>query len=133
MEKLKLDNITLKKFGITMGIAFLAITLLVFLKHKSLNLTIPIISALFFILAFAFPVFLEPVYIFWMKLAFVLGWINTRLILLIMFYLIFAPVGLVMRVFGVDLLARKIEKNKETYWLKKEKKGFEARNYERQF
>jgi len=133
MEKLKLDKITLKKFGITMGIAFLVITLLILVKHKSLNLTVPIISALFFTLAFSFPVLLKPVYIFWMKLAFVLGWINTRLILWIIFYLIFAPVGLMMMAFGVDLLARKIEKNKETYWLKREKKGFEARNYERQF
>lgn len=91
MEKVKLDNIALKKFGITMGIVFLAITLLVFLKHKSLNLTLTIISTIFFTLAFTFPVSLKPVYIFWMKLAFVLAWINTRLILWIIFYLVFAP------------------------------------------
>jgi len=133
MEKLKLDNITLKKFGITMGIAFLVITLLVFLKHKSLNLAVSIISVIFFSLAFTFPVLLKPVYIFWMKLAFVLGWINTRLILLIIFYLIFTPIGLVMRLLGVDLLARKIEKNRETYWIKKEKRNFQPQDYARQF
>jgi uncharacterized protein involved in cysteine biosynthesis len=68
-----------------------------------------------------------------MKLAFVLAWINTRLILWIIFYLVFTPIGLVMRLLGVDLLARKIEKNKDTYWIKKEKSGFEPKDYARQF
>jgi len=133
MEKLKLDKITLKKFGITMGIAFLVITLFILLKHKSLNLTIPIISVIFFILAFTFPILLKPVYIFWMQLAKGLGWINTRLILWIIFYLVFAPIGLVMRLIGVDLLTRKIEKDRETYWIKKEQRGFQPQDYARQF
>jgi hypothetical protein len=133
MEKLKLDNITLKKFGITMGIAFLVIALIILLKHKSFNPTISTLSAIFFILAFTFPILLKPVYIFWMQLAKGLGWINTRLILLIIFYLIFTPIGLVMRLLGVDLLARKIEKNRETYWIKKEKRNFQPQDYARQF
>jgi hypothetical protein len=92
-----------------------------------------VISGLFFILAFIAPGLLKPIYIFWMRLAFVLSWINTRLILSIIFYLIFTPVGLGMRLFGVDLLDRKIEKNKDSYWINKEKKEFNARDYERQF
>ena len=50
-----------------------------------------------------------------------LGWINTRLILFIIFYLVFTPIGLVMRLFGVDLLDKKIDKNKNSYWRRKEK------------
>ena len=116
-----------------MGVAFMAITIFILLKHKHTIFYTSIISALFFILAFMAPVLLKPIYIFWMKFAFVLSWINTRLILLIIFYLIFTPIGLAMRLFGVDLLDRKIERNKKSYWKEKEKHKFDRLNYERQF
>ena len=41
--------------------------------------------------------------------------------------------GIAMRIFGVDLLEKKIDKNKESYWRKKEKMEFNPLNYERQF
>lgn len=133
MEKLNLDKNNLRKFGITMGIAFMAITIFILLKHKHTIFYTSIISEIFFILALVTPVLLKPVYIFWMKLALILGWINTRLILLIIFYLIFTPIGLAMRLFGVDLLERRIEKTRDTYWKKKDKKAFNPLDYERQF
>ena len=133
MEKLNLDRNNLKKFGIIMGTAFFVIALFILIRHKHSILPASIISAVFFVLAFIMPDLLKPAYIFWMKFAFVLGWINTRLILFIIFYLIFTPIGLGMRLFGVDLLDRKIDKNKESYWRKKEKGDSRPLTYERQF
>lgn len=133
MEKLNLDRQNLKKFGIIMGIAFLAITLLILVRHKYSPLPTLAISLTFFVLGFIMPSLLKPVYIFWMKSAFILGWINTRLLLLIIFYLIFTPFALTMKLFGVDLLDRKIDKAKESYWKNKEKRKFSPLNYEKQF
>lgn len=133
MEKLNLDKNNLRKFGIIMGMAFLAITLFILIRQGKGILPASIISAIFFISALVTPVLLKPIYIFWMRLALILSWINTRLILLIIFYLIFTPLGLAMRLFGVDLLERRIEKSKETYWKKKDKRAFSRLDYERQF
>jgi len=133
MEKLDLDKKSLRKFGITMAIALLIITFIIFIRHKYSPMPTFIISAMFFISAFTIPTLLRPIHVIWMRLAFILGWINTRLILSILFYLVFTPIGLVMRLFRVDLLDRKIDKNKESYWRKKEKSGFSPLNYERQF
>lgn len=133
MEKLNLDKKSLKKFGITMGVAFLVITLFILSRHRHSALPTSIISLLFFILAFIIPLLLKPIYIFWMKLAFILGWVNTRLILSILFYLILTPIGLGMRLLGVDLLDRKIDKSRDSYWIKREKKSFNTLDYERQF
>lgn len=133
MEKLNLDKTTLKKFGLTMGIAFLLITLLILAKKKYNILPTTLISGIFFTLSLFMPNFLKPIYIIWMKLAFILSWINTRLILIIIFYLIFTPIGLGIKIFGVDLLDRKVDKNKDSYWKRKEKKIFNASDYERQF
>jgi hypothetical protein len=85
MEKLNLTKNNLKNFGIIMGVAFFAMTLFILFRHKNGVLTTSVISAVFFLLAFIWPVILKPVYILWMKFAFILGWINTRLILFIIF------------------------------------------------
>ncbi len=133
MEKLNLDKKNLRNFGLTMGIAFLIIGLLIASRHRYNPAPAYAISALFLIVGLIIPGLLKPLYIAWMRLAFILSWINTRLLLLIIFYLIFTPIGLVMRICGRDLLDRKIDKCKESYWRKKEERGFRQENYERQF
>jgi hypothetical protein len=133
MTELKYDKLVLKKFGITMCIVFLVITGLISFKHGNIYMPVIVIAVAFFILGLIRPVLLKPLYIIWMRFAFVLAWINTRLILFIMFYLVFTPIGLLMRIFRIDLLDRKIDKNKDSYWIKKEKKVFTPLEYERQF
>jgi hypothetical protein len=133
MEKLNLDISGLKKFGITMGIAFAIITLFILVRHRCSIFITSGISVLFFIFAFLMPNFLKPAYILWMRLAFILGWINTRLILIIMFYLVLTPISIVIKLLRIDLLDRRINKDKNSYWHKKENKVFNALDYERQF
>lgn len=112
-----------------MGIVFLAIATLVLLRHRHNPSAYFIISALFFAAVFISPSLLKPVYFFWMRLAYLLSWINTRLLLFVIFYFIFSPVGLILRFMRIDLLDRAIDKEKNTYWKRKE----EASDYKRQF
>ena len=133
MEKLNLEKNNLRKFGITIGVAFLLIAVFILFRHKQDILPIVYVSLAFFISSLLAPAILKPVYIIWMRLAFVLSWINTRLILCALFYTIFTLIGLGMRLFGIDLLDRKTKKSRGSYWRKKEKKEFSALDYERQF
>lgn len=133
MEKLDLSYKNLKKFGITLGMAFAVVTLIIFVRHRHNITPTAFIAALFFILAIGFPAILKPVYILWMRFAFILSWVNTRLILIIIFYLVFTPVGLCLKLFRADLLDIKIDKNKDSYWKKREKSGSGKALYERQF
>jgi hypothetical protein len=80
----------------------------------------------------AYPV-LRPVYIGWMKFAFVLGWINTRILLGLMFFLVVTPIGLILRLTGKDLLDQKIDRSAKSYWVKRERKEFDPKRYERLF
>lgn len=82
---------------------------------------------------FIFRKLLKPLYALWMKFALVLSWINTRIILFLMFYLIFTPLGLILKLLGKDLLDIKINKSAKSYWRKKEKNEFGLSSYERQF
>ncbi len=120
----------LRKFGITIGVALIAIIGLIYFKRRLFSMPLFTTALILLALSWLKPVILKPAYTAWMKFAFVLGWINTRLLLIIIFYFVFTPIGLVMRLFGMDLLNRKVDKKKESYWEKKEPG---TGNYERQF
>ena len=53
------------------------------------------------------PKFLLYIYIIWMKFGLILGWINSRLILGLIFFLMLQPLALIMRFFGYDPLRKK--------------------------
>lgn len=59
------------------------------------------------------PALLRPIYKGWMTIGGALGWINTRIILGILYYALFLPIGLFMRLLGKDPMARKINRNEE--------------------
>lgn len=132
MEKLEIDRIVLRKFGVAMGIVFLVIGSLFLLRQKHVvAVNSLLVSCLFIIMGLVLPMILKPVYIVWMRFSFILGWINTRIILLILFYLVFTPIGLLIRLLKMDLLERK---NKtDSYWKNKKKAEGEPLDYERRF
>jgi hypothetical protein len=91
------------------------------------------VSGLSLLLSLAWARGLTPVYRFMMWLAEKLAWFNTRLILILVFYLIFAPIGLVLRIMGRDLLNQEIDPQAETYWVDRRHPPFEQKWYLNQF
>ncbi|MGI9290840.1 MAG: SxtJ family membrane protein [Gammaproteobacteria bacterium] len=75
--------------------------------------------AVFGVLAFwglIAPMSLKPVYNVWMKFGLFMGtYIMTPLIMSIVFYGMFMPFGLVMRLFGKDGMARKLDAAADSY------------------
>ena len=67
----------------------------------------------------------------WMKLAHVLGWINTRLLLGVLYYGIFSPLGVVRRLAGSDPLNRR--RRRESYWIPRPKLRQDREQFERLF
>ena len=61
------------------------------------------------------PMSLRPVYYWWMRLALLLSRITTPIILGIVFYLVFLPVALVMKLLGHDPMARRFDESAESY------------------
>jgi len=56
----------------------------------------------------------------WMKFAAMLGWINTRVILTIVYFILFGLIALIVRILRKDLL-RKRRSASASYWKPKEK------------
>ena len=78
-------------------------------------------AAVFAATGLVLPQVLKPVYLAWMKLGHALGWINTRIILGLVFFIMFAPVALLLRLLGKDPLHRKLEDEAGTYRVSSEK------------
>lgn len=78
------------------------------------------------------PAVLGPVHRVWMAFATVLGHVNTRIILTVLFYLVMTPVGLIMRLFR-DPLDRSLRDRSTTQWIKRESGPVDPGRYERQF
>jgi uncharacterized membrane protein len=65
--------------------------------------------------ALVHPASLRQVYRAWMALGHALGWVNSRIVLGLAFYVIVLPTGFVMRLFGHDPLARSFDKKSRSY------------------
>lgn len=79
------------------------------------------------------PRLLVPINKVWMGISFLMGFFMTHLILALMYYLIFTPVGLVMKTLGKDPLSLKHDPNVKSYWIKRPREEFNRESYEKMF
>ena len=133
IKNIKSNKSEWKKFGITMGIIIAIIGFcLLWKKNNSYNYSL-FLAAAFFITGLMFPSMLKPVYKAWMALSVVMGFIMTRVIMVIIFYLIVTPIGLIASLTGKEFLDMKIDKSAKSYWIVREKIQKVKSDYERQF
>ena len=64
---------------------------------------------------------LTPLNKLWFKFGMILGAIVAPIVLGFIFFLVVTPIGLVMRIMGKDLLNKKYDKKKNTYWINRDK------------
>jgi Saxitoxin biosynthesis operon protein SxtJ len=72
------------------------------------------------------------IFVVWMVLVFPIGWFVSQMMLALLFYLVLTPAALVFKLRGRDLLARKREPERASYWLPK-KTPTDIRTYFRQY
>jgi hypothetical protein len=122
-----------RKFGILFAVVFTAVTVYVRYREMGSWYWFLVAAGGFLLSGHVAPSLLRPLYLGWMRFAYVLGWINTRVLLGIFFYLVLTPVGLVLRMMGKDLLDSKVDRQAVTYWKKREGSRTPPEQYERLF
>jgi hypothetical protein len=129
-----MTNRDLRKFAWVMTGGFLVFGVVAYLRAKpNSSLVFTALSVSFLLFGAVLPGALRPVYKLWMGLAHILGWVNTRVILSILFYLVLAPVSLVMRLFGRDVLQKRFDRSRTTYWHERTANRPVQERYERLF
>lgn len=124
----------LRKFGFVMAGALAVIGGLLLWRGKSYYPYFFGCSLLLGVLGAALPSMLMPIQKAWMTLAVIMGWIMTRVILCVLFYVVLTPIALLMRLLGKDILDMKFGSDDSTsYWIPRQTDASEERDYERQF
>jgi hypothetical protein len=127
------DKQELRKFGITLGIISIVISLFLFWKNNSVAEYFLYGGVTILVLGIVFPKILKPIYIVWMGFATIMGFFMTRLILTLLFSIVFTPVGLILRLLKRDPLKQTINQKAKTYWIKRDNNEILPNSAENQF
>lgn len=133
IEKIDSSRAKVRNFGLLFGAICILVVGYLLYKRSGVWPWFAAGAGFFFLTGLAAYAVLKPVYIGWMMFAFVLGWINTRIILGVFYYLILTPIGLILRLTGKDLLDKRLDRTAKTYWIKRERVPFDKTRYEQQF
>ena len=133
IKNIKNERSDFRKFGITIGLFLIVISGFLFWRGKESFEIILVSGSVLFVLGLVIPIVLKPVYWLWMILAVILGWIMTRVILSLLFYIVITPIGMFSRLFGSKFLDLKWDESKDSYWNSRTTKQRNNEEYERQF
>jgi len=133
IKNIKSDKKELRKFGITVGLVLVIIAALLFYYTKPSYPYFGVIGFLLILFGLIYPVVLKPLHKGWMSLAVVLGFIMTRVILSLLFYLVFMPMRFIAQLFGKRFIDLRFKTESVSYWNKREVKVYEQIDTERQF
>ena len=133
IKNIKSEKSDIRKFGITIGIILMIIAGFLFWKEKESYQIFLTVGTILFVLGILVPAVLKPIYWILMIFATILGWLMTRVILSLLFYIIITPIGLIPRFFGKQFLELQWDKSKESYWNFRTNEHLKKENYEKQF
>ena len=117
MDEIKLGSN--RSFGIVFFIVFVLIATYPLLNQGEVRIWSLIISFLFLFLGLVNSKILTPLNKLWFRFGLFLGKIISPIIMAVIFFLVVTPIGLLMRLFGKDVLNLKLNEKKSSYWIEK--------------
>jgi hypothetical protein len=100
--------------------------------YPSVTVFVAVLAVLIGIVGLFKPQLLRPIYVGWMIAVFPIGWMVSRLVLAILFYGVFTPIGMFFRMLGRDALGLQRQPELASYWVSKETPD-DPRRYLQQF
>ncbi len=94
----------------------MALGIVFFLLSKQRYIYFAEAGIVFLLLSLLIPAWLAPVRRIWLALGEALGFVVTRIILSVLFYLVVTPTGLLGRIFGKKFLNFDFSSQKESFW-----------------
>ena len=123
----------LRRFGLTVGGTFALLALASWWRgHVLPPRVLAALGVLLVVPGLVAPSALGPVRRVWLGAAALLGEVNSRIILTVLFYGVFAPLGFVMRRIR-DPLDRSWRDGRASHWIRRPREPVEPARYERQF
>ena len=121
MKQKEIKTSSNKSFGLVFFVIFIIIALWPLLNDGNIRIWSIIVSIIFLILGLLNSKILTPFNKLWMRLGALLGIIVSPIVMGVVYFGIITPIGLIMKLFGKDVLNLKLDKTKTTYWTLKKK------------
>ena len=122
-----------KKTGLTVGVVLILVSLLLWYLGKTSFVYFSSIGGLFVIFSLIAIPILRPFHRLWMMLALAMGFVMSRVILTLLYYLVLTPIGFLAKLVGKKFMPIGFDKNATTYWEKRDLVVKQKIDYERQF
>jgi hypothetical protein len=105
-----------KSFGTVFGLVFLAIGLWPLLGGEDIRVWSLVVATAFVVAGYLTPSLLKWPNKLWFKLGIILGAVVAPIVMALVYFLAVVPTGLLLKLFGKDILDKKIDKEATTYW-----------------
>ena len=119
MKKSSVKISSNRSFGFLFFVVFIAVSLWPLKSQEDLRLWALILSLIFLVLGILNSKFLNPLNKLWYKFGILLGVIVTPFVMGFVFFIVITPIGLILKMMGKDVLSKKYDKKKSTYWIKR--------------
>ncbi len=133
LRRLKRTAKELRKFGYLVGSVFILIGGAGLFKHWHVLViaALWVAASMLLLGGLLNPKLLEAAYAVWMGIAFAIGWIVSRAILILLFYFVVTPIGIIARFFGKKFIDISFLRSSESYWVPRG--NSKKINYEKMF
>jgi carbamoyltransferase len=122
-----------KKFGIGLSIILTILGTIQWIKGISLFPMFYLTAGMALTSSLLFPVILKPLFIIFSYIGFALGWLMTRVILSVLFFLVVTPISLISRLLGKRYLETDFGTKETSYWKTHSEKKASKEHFEKQY
>lgn len=120
-----------RKFGLTVGAAFLALAALLWWREKPAAPAFGAVGVLLALAGAVIPTLLGPLQRAWMGLAHLISKVTTPIFMGVVYFVVLTPIGLLRRALGHNsLITREL---RGSYWVARGNEGPSRSDMERQF
>lgn len=116
---MKKQESDLRIFGLIWSAIFLAIAIYPLLSGHSIILWPLYTCSSFLLTAIIYPKIYKIIYFYqgWIAFGNIMGKINSKVIIFILFYFLFFPIGILLKIFRKDLLGKKLDPKAKSYFI----------------
>lgn len=123
-----------RKFGVTFAAVFLIFSLWPWIfGNLPIRLWALVLAGLFAVAAIFAPQLLVPLNRAWLRLGIAMHRIGNPVVMAVIYFLGFVPMGLVIRASGKDLLRLRWEPDAPSYWIRRQPPGPSPASMSKQF
>ncbi len=126
---------TLRSFGLVWLGFVAAMAAISWLRWRiaPLTATLAVLAIIVPVVGWSWPRFMRTVYVGMSTLAWPIGFVVSHVAMAVVYYLVLTPIGGLLRVFGYDPMERSFDRDRASYWIRREGRQDDVRRYFRQF